>query len=299
MVFNTSLLEKGLLAVFERAYQSILDRPHLQQVMQIMTEVPSTATSESFAWLGDFPLVQEWIGDRNVGALKDYSYTIKNKDWIIPARIHENELADDQVGAIEPRIRMMARMLGQHPMDLVTELLVSGTSNLAYDGVAFFSDVSGPRINDNLLTGTGTTLAQVKADITSARAAMMRFQSDKGRKLGIIMDTIVCPPELEAVMIEATESSAILTTGQGANTNAVSTFGINIIVLPELTDTNDWYGLATGYEIRPLIYQNRQAPRFQLDDTEVKKNKTLVAQADMRGNAGYGLPQLALKVVNS
>lgn len=299
MIFNTVLLEKGLRAIFDAAYANALTRPHLAAVREIMTMLSSNANSEKMAWLGDFPLVQEWIGDRSVGMMQDYDYTIKNKDWIIPVAVHENELSDDQVGILAPRVQSMAQVLSQHPMELVTNLLINGTSNLAYDGVAFFSDVSGVRTFDNLLGGTGTTLAQVKADIQTARAAMMRFTSDKGRKLGIMMDTIVCPLELEATMLEAVNATSIVTSGQGTNYNPVSGWIKRVIALPELSDTNDWYGLATGYAVRPLIFQERQAIRTQLDDTEIKRNKRMIFQADMRGNAGYGLPQMAVKVVNS
>lgn len=297
MVFNTVLLERGLKAQFDAAYKSMLARPYLQAVRNIMTEVPSNAASEKYAWLGDFPLVQEWVGERVVGMLKDYDYSIKNKDWIIPIAIHENELSDDQVGILAPRVQMMAEMLGKWPMDLVAALLVNGTTALAYDGSAFFANRTAP--NDNLLGGTGTSLAQVKADIQTARAAMMRFATDKGRPLGLTFDTIVCPPELEATMLEATQSAAIITTGQGAQVNPVSNWIKNVIALPELSDTNDWYGLATQYALRPLIFQNRQGVRAELDDTERKRNKRLIFQADMRGNAGYGFFQMAVKVVNS
>jgi phage major head subunit gpT-like protein len=230
--------------------------------------------------------------------MADYDYTSKNKDWIIPVAIHENELADDQVGILRPRVEMMGQSLAEHPMELVTTLLVNGTTNLAYDGVAFFSDVAGVRTFDNLLNGTGTTLAQVKADIQTARAAMMRFASDKGRKLGIMMDTIVCPPEMEATFLEAVTATSIVTSGQGTNFNPISRWIKNVISLPELSDTNDWYGLATGYPLKPLIFQERQAVRVELDETERKRNKRVIFQADMRGNAGYGLPQMAVKVVN-
>ena len=297
MVFNTILLERGLRAQFEAAYKQMLDRPYLQQVRGVMTELPSNAASEKYAWLGDFPLVKEWIGDRAVGMLKDYDYTIKNKDWIIPIGIHENEIADDQIGAIAPRTQMMGQVLAKWPLEMVAALLVNGTTNLAYDGSAFFANRTAP--NDNLLAGTGTTLAQIKADIATARAAMMRFASGKARPLGLMMDTIVCPPEIEATMLEAVKSSNIMTTSEGGTYNPISGWIKNVISLPELTDTTDWYGLSTEFALRPFIFQTRQGVRTQLDDTEVKRNKRYIFQADMRGNAGYGFFHMALKVVNS
>lgn len=296
MIFSTVALERGLRTRFNETYGQMLSRPHLKDLMAVMTQVPSTGAWEKYAWLGDFPSVKEWIGERSVGMLKDYDYAIKNKDWIIPIAIHENELADDQAGIISPRVDAMAEVLSNYPMELVGNLLMNGESNLAYDGSAFFANRTSP--NDNLLAGTGTTLAQIKTDIQSARAAMMKFVSDSSRVLGIMLDTIVCPPEIEATMLEAVTAPSIVS-GSGTLFNPVSQWIKKVIVMPELSDANDWYGLATGYSLKPLIYQERQAVRTQLDDTEVKRNKRLVFQADMRGNAGYGFFQMAVKVVNS
>lgn len=297
MTFNTKTVVPGINAAFDQAYQQVLGREYLQQIMAIMTMLPSTAGVENYAWLGDFPGVREWIGERKTAMLKDYGYQIKNKDWIGDFGIHENELADNQIGAILPRVQMLAKTLAEYPMELIANFLINGTSNLAYDGVAFFSNASGERVNDNLLAGTGTTLAQVKADIATARATMMKFTSDSGRILGFKMDTIVCAPELEATMLEAVTATSVVTSGQGTNFNPVSRWIKQVITLPELSDTNDWYGLCTDYPIKPFIYQERQGIRRQLDDSEVKRNKKLVYQADIRGNAGYGLPQMAVKVV--
>lgn len=300
MIMNTVLLEKMLKTEFDRTYKAMLARPHLAALTSIITMVPSNSASEKYAWLGDFPSVVEWVGDRVAGMISNYDYTIKNKDWVSAIGIHENELSDDQSGMILPRVQMMAQVLAEYAMELIANLLINGTTNLAYDGIAFFSNASGVRTIDNLLAGTGITLAQIKADISSARAAMMRFTGDNTTKyLGLMMDTIVCPPELEATFIEAVTSPSFIVTGEGGTTNPNQKWIKNIIALPELTDTTDWYGLCTGYPLRPFTYQERQAPRPQMDETERKRNKKIIFQADSRGNAGYTLPHLAVKVVNS
>ena len=43
--------------------------------------VPSAAASESFGWLGQFPRMREWVGDRVVQNLTAHSYTVKNKKY--------------------------------------------------------------------------------------------------------------------------------------------------------------------------------------------------------------------------
>ena len=71
------------------------------------------------------------------------------------------------------------------------------------------------------------------------------------------------------------------------------------IAIPGLDDSNDWFAFATSLAVKPFVYQQRERPTAVLDDTEVKRNGKYTFSAEMRGNAGYGLPQLAIKVVNS
>lgn len=298
MVYETKLLEKGLNAQYHAAYGSMITQTHLAAVRDLYTEAPSTAASEKYAWLGDVPIVKEWIGDKTIGGLKEYDYEIRNKDFYTGFSIDRNELEDEQISGITPRVQALAATVARWPWQLVVNLIINGTSGLAYDGNAFFANRTSP--NDNLLSGTGDSVAQLRADISTARAAMMRFNSDAGRPMGLMMDTVVVPPELEAPMLEAVRSqTAIAVDGNGQAFNPANGWIRNVITFPELSDTNDWYGFATGFAIRPFIFQSRSGVRTVLDDTQVARNRKLDYSAEMRGNAGYGFYQMAVKVVNS
>ena len=189
---------------------------------------------------------------------------------------------------------MLAQGLRKWKGEMIANLIINGTTNLAYDGSAFFANRASP--NDNLLAGTGTTLAQFKADLYAARAAMMKFQSDSGKVMGLMMDTIVVPPELEGLALEAVTS----TTGvAGANiANPINRWIKNVIVLPNATDANDWYGFASGFPLKPFVFQDRSPVELVLDDTQVKRNRKLVYSAEMRGNAGNAFFQMGIKTVN-
>lgn len=297
MVYNTSVLKKGIDGRFHTVYGEMIKRPHLMDVAALTTQVNSNSRSEDYAWLGDVPQVREWIGDKQIGSLKDYDYAIKNKDWYAGFAIDRDELDDEQISAIMPRVDSLAMAMSEHQMELVSDLIINGTTGIAYDGTAFFANRTAP--NDNLLAGTGVTLAQVKADIQTARAAMMKFTSDTGKVMGLMMDTIYCPPELEATILEAVETSNIISTGTGAQINPISRWIKRVIVSPELSDVNDWYGFSSSMPLKPFISQMRKMPETVIDDTQVKKNRKIDFSAERRGNAGYGFYQMAVKVVNS
>ena len=245
------------------------------------------------------PVVKEWVGDKTIGALTDYSYTLANKDYYTGIGIDRNEIEDDQMGIIVPRIQMMVQRIRAYHGKLIANLIINGTSGLAYDASAFFASRTAP--NDNLLDGTGTTIAQIQADIYAARAAMLKFQTDQGEVLGLEMDTIVCPPEIEGKMIEAVYTqSGVTASSTAANTkNPINTWIKDVIVLPNASDANDWYGFCTSYPLKPMFYQKRKSPVPVLDDTQVKRNRTLEYSAEMRGAAGYGMFHMGIKTVNS
>ena len=298
MLVDTIALEKGLRAEFSRAYGAMIGGDvYAKLFAAVATVVPSGANNEKYGWFGDVPVVKEWIGDKTAGNLEDYDYTITNKNWYSMIGIDRNEIADDQIGAILPRIQMLAQRVRSYQGKLIANLLINGTTGTAYDSSAFFANRSSP--NDNLLTGTGITNALLKADIYAARAAMMKFQSDTAEVMGLEMDTIVCPPELEGPVMEVVTSSNDPSLTGNANANPVKNWIKNVLVLPNATDANDWYGLATGFPIKPFVYQDREPVQTVLDDTAVKRNRTLEFSAEMRGNAGYAFFQMAIKTTNT
>ena len=284
-------LEKGLQMAFQKAYGELIKSPEFDLIKAVAMMAPSTAASEKYGWLGDVPAVQEWLGEIKAKELAEYDYTIKNKDWQTAITIDKNSIKDDQYGMIMQRIPEMPRAILEHRWEMVEDLFAAGTTGLSYDGSAFFASRTAP--NDNLLDGTGvSTKATIQADILSVFAAMYNFTSDTGRALRLKLDTIVCPVEIFAAVVEA------VTAVQGQTTaNVPATFIKNVIPLPGQSDTTDWYGLCTTRSIKPFILQTREEPQSELD--EQKLNKQMVFFAHGRSNAGYGFHQLAVKVVNS
>ena len=296
MIVNTVALEKGLRIEFNKAFEAMAGGdPYIDLFNALATVIPSTSTEEKYGWFGDVPAVAEWLGDKKAGVLKDYDFTIKNKDFYTALDIDRDEIADDKLGALIPRMQMLAQAVKVYKGELIANLLINGTAGLAYDGSAFFANRASP--NDNLLAGTGVTLATFKADVYAARSAMMKFQSDAGKVLGLRMDTLVVPPELEGVAYEAVTSTVGVAGDNVAN--PINKWIKQIIVLPNATDANDWYGLASGFPLKPFVFQDRSPVELVLDDTSVKRNRKLVYSAEMRGNAGYGFFQMAVKTVNA
>ena len=272
----------------------------------LATEIPSDGAEEDYRWLSSMPLFTEWLGDITVEDLKDYEYTIKNKHFAAAVGIDRDELEDDKFGLIIPRIQTLAYRALVHRGRKVHDLVVNGITYLAFDGLPFFDDVGGVRLNDNLLTGTltatGGTLAHVEADIDTMRQAMMGFVDDKGEVIGLAPDTFVVHPLYERLFRQVAESTSDPTLYLSAGVKNIFKGWIKeIIVDPALAsaDANDFYGFCTEYPVKALVFQNRQETEKWLDDTNKNVNKKLIFGADYRAGYGYSLPQLAAKSVGA
>lgn len=300
MAFNPIVIEKGLNAAFAQKMADFFAARSLSPgLMSAVMGIQSSAAYEKMGWIGAMAAVAQWIGELPAQSFADYDYTIKNKDWAVAALINENDVDDDQTGVLSMIPGLLAKRLLAHPEKLIASLLTGGTTGLAYDGVAFFSDASGARTIDNLLGGTGTTVAQIEADLEAALVAMAKFTDDKGEILNLRGDTIVCPIALENKIRKLVDSKASPTATAGVDTyNPFSgRFAVIADARLDAVDANDWYLLATQEIVKPFAFSMRQEGRPRME----KKNltKTWVYSADYRGNAGYGLPHLAVKTVNS
>jgi phage major head subunit gpT-like protein len=110
--------------------------------------VPSSVREETYAWLGAFPKMREWVGERQIKNLTLQSYTIKNKDWEVTIEVDRNDIEDDAIGVYRPIVAELGRAAAQHPDELVASLLKDGFTKTCYDGQYFF-DTDHP-------VGTGT-----------------------------------------------------------------------------------------------------------------------------------------------
>jgi len=104
----------------------------------VATVVPSKTAAETYAWLGDFPRMREWIGERVVKELGAHDYTIRNRKFEMMVRVSRESIEDDQVGIYAPMFTEMGRGAAIHPDELVFGALVRGFEAECYDGQNFF-----------------------------------------------------------------------------------------------------------------------------------------------------------------
>lgn len=288
MIVNSAALQsifKGFKTLFNEAFAGT--KPQYEKVA---TVVPSTAKSEEYGWLGSFPRLREWIGDRVINSLAAHGYTIKNKSWEATVEVDRDDIEDDTYGVYTPMIKELGRSAATHPDEIVFGLLAKGFTETCYDGQYFFD--GDHRDEDGPIQSNKGTKALSMASYAAARSQMMSLKDAKGTPLGIVPNLLVVPPQLEET------ARKILYADQIDGTTNTMKNTAELLVVPWLaTNPTAWFLIDTSRAIKPLIFQQRKKPEFvsmdSVTDQNVFMKKQYLYGADCRDNAGFGLWQLA------
>jgi phage major head subunit gpT-like protein len=163
MALVTNALVQALFVGFKKLFQDAqAETPtHWQK---IATEVPSTTKSNTYGWLGQFPEFREWIGDRVLKSIKEFGYSILNKDWETTVDVKRTDIEDDEIGIYNPLFQEAGRASTVQPDKLVFKALKDGRTTLCYDGQNFF-DTDHPVYANVDGTGAVTSVANMDVDL--------------------------------------------------------------------------------------------------------------------------------------
>jgi phage major head subunit gpT-like protein len=180
MVINAESLARvytAFTAVFNSAFQE-METWHERVAMT----VPAKTRIMDYKFLLDFPMVREWIGDRQINSLEPKTYQIETKDWEATIEIERNDIEDEQIGLYNPIVAAMAQEAKKHPEKLIAALLKAGAATACYDGKNFFDAEhpvgSGTAANYHADTETGWYLLD-----TSRAIKPFIFQLRRGVQL--------------------------------------------------------------------------------------------------------------------
>jgi len=153
VINNVSSVFKGFNVVFNEAFKTA-------EALwpKIAMETKSMSREEVYLWLGEFPQMREWVGDRFIKDLESFEYVIKNKKFEAAIKLKGDDIADNTLSGYTPRVQEMARSAKKHPDKLVFQALSAGFTSLCWDGQYFFDTdhpVGGTSVS-NFQGGTGT-----------------------------------------------------------------------------------------------------------------------------------------------
>ncbi len=303
-------LYTALNAAFNKAFGDA--KPQWQKVA---TEVPSSASANDYGWLGDWPSIEEWIGDRQLAELKEHGYSVTNKTWEASVKVRREKVEDDQLGMYSIQAQQIGYDSAMHPDSLVFPLLMKGFTELCYDGQYFFDEdhpmgdithsnvqletPASPTPTDYASVSSGDPVdnsgeltitlssTELDRDVTTETATDEGWTIDVAGKTADVVSFNNATAEL--VVTGGTLVAADVTTDTAITIKGFET-------LPSVA-REPWFLLDNSKPLRGLIFQPRRPFKFtQLNDpnqTFVFLNNEYAMGVDGRSNAGYGLWQFA------
>lgn len=125
----------------------------------------SDQESEEYAWLGDTPVMREWIGGRHAKGFRENGLTVKNKHFEATIEILVKHLRRDKSGQAMLRIAELADRANSHWASLLSTLIINAESTVCYDGQFFFD-------TDHSEGDSGTQSNDISVDISTLPTAV-------------------------------------------------------------------------------------------------------------------------------
>lgn len=110
---------------------------------KVATEVPSSGSKNTYSWLGAWPAIRKWLGDRVINELGAHKYTLENEPYETTVEVDRDHIEDDELGIYGPMFEELGRATGMFPDEMVFGLLALAFAEKCYDG-QYFIDTDHP-----------------------------------------------------------------------------------------------------------------------------------------------------------
>lgn len=258
---------------------------------KVAMDVPSSTALNTYGWMARLGAMRKWVGERVVNNMRSYVYQLLNEAYEFTIGVLRDDIDDDQIGIYAPLASNMGFVTKKWRDQLVKIAIQAGTSQVTFDGVAFFA-------TNHPLSGTSqanlfTTTALTAANLAIVLAAMQSIKGEDGEMINNGRWTLIVPPQLEKIARETVNTQLI---ANAAGTAAVSNVLQNIVdlmVVPELgNEPTVWYLAQLDGPIKPIVFQKRKDPervaKTDAKDDNVFWKREYIWGVDARGAAGYG-----------
>lgn len=269
----------GLQALSSRAiigsfYKKLFQDNGASWTNKIAMNFASDQASETYKWLGQVPVMREWLGGRQAKGFFSNGITIENKEYESTLEVPLKDLRRDKTGQTMVRISEQARRANSFVASKLSTKIIEGASALCYDGQFFFDTdhKEGNNVtnqSNDLSIDISTLPVAVHGSTTvpspeelvqcvlQGVQAIYGFKDNENEPMNEDSSgfVVMVPTSLWALMNSAVGS---LTFG-GGSTNPLSTsdFDISVVVNPRLdaTWTEQFAIFRDDGSVKPFIVQ--------------------------------------------
>lgn len=265
----------------------------------------SNQETEIYKWLGQFPAMREWIGNRQAKGLPIYSLEITNKLYEATLDFDKNDFVFDKSDQIRMRLGEAGVVPEQNWQELISSLIT--TNGLAYDGQNFFDTDhtlggdSGAHKNTlaaadygsfNVADPSNPTPEEMAKAIVAAIQHFFTFLDNTARPMNgsARKFVVMVPPNMWGASIQAVRG--MLAAGGGSALLPTQEFSVEVIVNGYLTaQPTKFYVFREDHSYKPFILQ--EASPVEVDfrgpgsEDAFYKHRYVFGLEATRG-AGYG-----------
>jgi phage major head subunit gpT-like protein len=267
---------------------------------------------EKYNWLGQAPVMRKWKGGRHRNTFSDQGVTIYNDSYEVTINLHEDELRRDKTGQLDLRIAETATRTNAHWAILLTDNIINGVTEVAYDDQYFFDtdhsegasgtqsnkisiDISALPVNQHGDVAN-PSVEEMELAILRVVQQIMSFKDDQGQPMNELATSfrVMVPIPYWSAALGAL-NNPVLTSGK-TNTIPNSGLQIKLTANARLPWTDKFVVFRTDSRVKPFIRQSERLIRTSsmwFGSDYHHKHKRLEIGFDNLRNTGYGFWQHA------
>jgi phage major head subunit gpT-like protein len=246
----------------------------------VANDFGSDQASETYNFLGQTPMMREWIGRRQAKSFNGNGVTIINKHYEATLEIAKKDARRDKTGQIRARIGEFALRGQSHWASLVSTLILNGATTTCYDGQFFFdtdhTEGENSTNQSNSITVTLSTLPiagashgtssaptveEMQQAILRAIVQIVGFKDDRNEPMneGANRFLVMVPASLYPVAVAAVSTLMTAAMLQNLNPNMIEGLTVDVAMNTRLsTWTTKFAVFRTDSPMKALIRQTEQ-----------------------------------------
>ncbi len=303
-------------AIIGEFYKKLNMKDGMDWIHAISNYFTSDQDSEEYPWLGQSPVMREWIGGRHSKGFTTNGISIENKHFESTIDIPVKHLRRDKTGQVKVRIGELATRTKSHWALLLSQLIAAGDTRLCYDGKPFFAenhkegksgnqsnkiifDLSKTGINGEVGTVATPTEAALREAILAGVQQIIGFKDDQGEPTNENATRFLVMVPVNLWFIAKAALAVPLTTGGATNpVKVLADLDIGVAANPRLTGDNIYVFRADG-DVKAFIRQEetKVQVKAKAEGSEYEfDNDAHQYGVDTWRNVGYGYWQHACRV---
>ncbi len=303
-------------AIIGEFYKRLNENSGMEWITAISNYFTSDQDSEEYAWIGQSPVMREWVGGRHSKGFTSNGISIENKHFEATLDIPVKHLRRDKTGQIKARIGELATRTNSHWALLLSKLIINGETGECYDGKPFFAEnhkegksgVQSNKIDFNLMSAgingeVGTVTAPTEAALREAILAgiqqIISFKDDQGEPTNENATRFVVMVPVNLWFVAKAALAVPLTTGGATNpVKVLADLDIAVAANPRLNGSKIYVFRADG-DVKAFIRQEetKVQVKAKAEGSEYEfDNDAHQYGVDTWRNVGYGYWQHACQV---